>query len=102
MLADLINASNEAIASGKPFNPIAYANKMAVEGTSQLNQANIKEKDDALANTWRRLGYTPPQAGTFYTELELQKTKTPDGKPLPKEDIKTILRLQTNAKKARE
>jgi len=103
MLADLINASNEAIAAGKPFNPIAYANKMAVEGTSQLNQANIKEKDDALANTWRRLGYTPPQAGTFYTELELQKTPTPDKKgTLSKDDIKTILRLQKNAQEARE
>ena len=102
MLADLINASNEAIASGKPFNPIAYANKMAVEGTSQLNQANVKEKDDALANKWRNLGYTPPPAGTFYTDLELQKTKTPDGKPLAKEDIKTILRLQKNSQKARE
>jgi hypothetical protein len=103
MLADLINASNEAIASGKPFNPIAYANKMAVEGTSQLNQENIQQKDEALANKWKLLGYTPPQAGTFFTPLELQKTPTPDKKgTLSKEDIKTILRLQKNAQEARE
>ncbi len=103
MLADLINASNEAIASGKPFNPIAYANKMAVEGTSQLNQENIKKKDEALAKKWRDLGYTPPPDGTVFTEVELKRTPTPDKKgTLSKEDIKTILRLQKNAQEARE
>ncbi len=103
MLADLINASNEAIASGKPFNPIAYANKMAVEGTSQLNQENIKKKDEALAKKWRDLGYTPPPDGTVFTEVELKRTPTPDKKgSLSKEDIKTILRLQKNAQEARE
>jgi hypothetical protein len=103
MLADLINASNEAIASGKPFNPIAYANKMAVEGTSQLSQENIKKKDEALAAKWRSLGYTPPADGTFFTPLELERTPTPDKKKtLSKEDIKIILRLQKNAQEARE
>jgi hypothetical protein len=103
MLADLINASNEAIATGKPFNPIAYANKMAVEGSSQLSQENIKKKDEALAKKWRDLGYTPPPDGTIFTPVELQKTPTPDKKgTLSKEDIKTILRLQKNAQEARE
>jgi len=90
-------------ASGKPFNPIAYANKMAVEGTSQLNQENIKKKDEALAKKWRDLGYTPPPDGTVFTEVELKRTPTPDKKgTLSKEDIKTILRLQKNAQEARE
>ncbi len=103
MLADLINASNEAIAAGKPFNPIAYANKMAVEGTSQLSQENIKKKDEALAARWRLLGYTPPSDGTFFTEDELKRTPTPDKKgTLSKEDIKIILKLQKNAQEARE
>lgn len=103
MLADLINASNNAIASGKPFNPIAYANKMAVEGTSQLNQENIKKKDEALAAKWRILGYTPPPDGTVFTLTELQKTPTPDKKgTLSKEDIKIILKLQKNAQEARQ
>jgi hypothetical protein len=103
MLADLINASNEAIATGKPFNPIAYANKMAVEGTSQLSQENIKKKDEALAKKWRDLGYTPPPDGTIFTPVELGRTPTPDKKgTLSKEDIKTILRLQKNAQEARE
>ena len=103
MLADLINASNEAIATGKPFNPIAYANKMAVEGTSQLSQENIKKKDEALAKKWRDLGYTPPPDGTVFTEVELKRTPTPDKKgTLSKEDIKIILRLQKNAQEARE
>ena len=103
MLADLINASNEAIAAGKPFNPIAYANKMAVEGTSQLNQENIKKKDEALAAKWKNLGYTPPPDGTVFTSDELKRTPTPDKKgTLSKEDIKIILRLQKNAQEARE
>lgn len=102
MLADLINASNEAIASGKPFNPIAYANKMAVEGTSQLNQANIQQKDEALANKWRALGYTPPPKGTFYKEDELKRSKDKDGYPIPQKEIAKILTLQNAAQKARE
>lgn len=102
MLADLINASNDAIAAGKPFNPIAYANKMAVEGTNQLNQANIQQKDDALANKWRALGYTPPPAGTFYKEDELKRSKDKDGYPIPQKEITKILTLQDAAKKARE
>lgn len=102
MLADLINASNEAIAAGKPFNPISYANKMAVEGNSQLSQANIDAKDSLLANKWRSLGYTPPQAGTFYTEAELKRSKDKDGYPIPQKEINRILTLQNDAKKARE
>ena len=103
MLADLVNASQQAIAAGKPFNPIAYANKMAVEGTSQLNQENIKKKDEALAAKWRSLGYTPPQDGTVFSSDELKRTPTPDKKgTLSKEDIKIILRLQKNAQEARE
>lgn len=102
LLADLANASNQAIAAGKPFNPIAYANKMAVEGTNQFSQANIDAKDAALANKWRSLGYTPPPAGTFYKEEELKKSKDKDGYPIPQKEITKILNLQDAAKKARE
>jgi len=82
---------------GEPFNITKRAGELVATGESENKKEIIKISDDALANKWKALKFTPPPAGTFYTEDELARVKT-----ISKEDRKKILSLQKSAKEARQ
>ena len=76
LLADLVNASNAASDAGKPFNAVAYANKIAIEGTKDFEQKSLQQKEQALTNAWGETNQARPERNNF-TDDEL-KNKYPN------------------------
>jgi len=90
LLADLVNASNAAADSGKPFNAAAYANKIAIEGTKDFAKAADAEKEKALTNAWGMANIRQPAKKDFTDkELELAYPQ------MTKEQRERILKKQT-------
>ena len=90
LLADLVNASNAAADSGKPFNAAAYANKIAIEGTKDFAKAADAEKQKALTNAWGLANERQPAKNDFTDkELELAYPK------MTKEQRERIIKKQT-------
>lgn len=90
LLADLVNASNAAADSGKPFNAVAYANKIAIEGTKDFAKAADAEKQKALTNAWGLANERQPAKNDFTDkELELAYPK------MTKEQRERIIKKQT-------
>lgn len=87
----------EARKEGKPFDVLSRARELVTSKQSENKTKAITDADDALAAKWKALKFTPPAAGTFYTDDELARVKT-----ITKEDRKKILSLQKSAKEARQ